>query len=759
MSSLIRYALLFGLLLGPAQLLAQSHFYDIDSVREVKLYFKEANWDEILDSLYAAKEGGRLLGDVEIDGTLLTDVGIRYKGYSSASTTRIKNPFNIDLDYSLEDQEYQGYDKLKLSNVIHDPSFLREVLAYEIAGNYMPVSKANFAQVYVNDQLLGLYTNVESVDKGFLNSRYGSKSEAFFKGNPETIDLNGENSNLSNSPGSDPSAYEPFYTLKSDNPDHWNQLYNFIETLNERPEELSALLNIDRTLWMHAFNYAVINFDSYIGYSQNYYLYQRENGQFEPILWDMNQSFASYRLTDASLYWQGFSVAEAPNMDPLSHVNSVSVYPRPLLRNLLEDATQQRMYLAHLRTLMEAHFNSDAFYKRAKELQEFISPYVKEDVNAFYGFENFEANIDQTVQDLIEYPGIASLMEQRSTYLKSYTGLSGAPNISTVAPVDESHTAGEDLWIHAEVTGAANVLLAYRFSKSAVFEQLAMWDDGKHGDGAANDGIFGASISGAGNLVQYYVYAENDSAGRFSPEKAAFEFYTLSTELPQASVVINEFMATNRLVYSDEQGQYDDWIELHNPTSYPISTTGLFINTENSLENAWPLPDRLIEPNGYIILWMDDDLGQGDRHASFKLKSEEGAIYLMDSEGNNFDSISYEEQDYTVSYGRYPNATGNFDFMPASPNQGNSAPDGQLLEQSLYLYPNPANAQVFIDFKRDSTYNIQVVDIDSRVVQEMTVDAIGPYPFSTTELKPGIYFIRAVGTDYYETQPLIIIHD
>ena len=65
-----------------------------------------------------------------------------------------------------------GYKTLKLSNVFRDPSFLREVMSYEIGGNYMPASKANYAKVYVNGLYLGLYNNTESVDKIFLKKYF-----------------------------------------------------------------------------------------------------------------------------------------------------------------------------------------------------------------------------------------------------------------------------------------------------------------------------------------------------------------------------------------------------------------------------------------------------------------------------------------------------------------------------------------------------------------------------------------------------------
>jgi len=107
-----------------------------------------------------------LLANINIDGTSYDSVGIRYKGYSSVSIDRKKNPFNIKLDW-LINQDHNGIDKIKLSNVIQDPSFIREALSYEIARKYMPASGANYAKVYINDVYWGLYTSVQDVDKGF----------------------------------------------------------------------------------------------------------------------------------------------------------------------------------------------------------------------------------------------------------------------------------------------------------------------------------------------------------------------------------------------------------------------------------------------------------------------------------------------------------------------------------------------------------------------------------------------------------------
>jgi len=210
----------------------QSSFYDINQIREVRIIFAQTNWDHILDSLFSNfGEDAKLEGSVIIEGQRFDHVGIRYKGYSSWDADQVKNPFNIELDYRLPKQNYQGYTRLKLSNVVRDPSFIREALSYEILRKYMPASQANFANVYVNDQLIGLYTNVESVDEIFADKYFGSSGNCFFKGAPEhLIYPYGENANLAYSHGTDSLAYSPFYKLVSDY--GWSDLLHLIYVLN-----------------------------------------------------------------------------------------------------------------------------------------------------------------------------------------------------------------------------------------------------------------------------------------------------------------------------------------------------------------------------------------------------------------------------------------------------------------------------------------------------------------------------------------------
>mgnify|MGYP006091558917 CR=1 FL=1 len=751
------FVLLTALIFCNKNLISQSDFYAVDTIREIKIFFEQNNWDELLDSLYIQGEHNRLQGNLTIDGINYPDVGVRYKGFSSFSTTRAKNPFNISLDYVHGNQHHEGFSKLKLSNVIQDPSFIREVLSYEIARKYLPSSEANFANVYVNDTLVGLYSNVESVNKDFLEKHYENRYNTFIKCNPESLDLNGENSNLSNSPGVDIANYYPFYNLKSDYNYGWNELVEFIDTLNSS-SEVETLLNVDRALWMHAFNYSLINFDSYVGYAQNFYIYKDNSGQFNPILWDLNMSFASYRLTDASSFWDGFSIEEAKTMDPLLHLNSVSVFTRPLMRNLFENDMYRRMYIAHIRTIIEENFSNQDYLSRGLSLQNKIDASVVNDTNKFYSYTDFTNNLTTTVSDLVDYPGITELMDARSTYLEGYEGFQGSPTITTIETYPSNVTSGDNLWVTSTISDpSANVYLAYRFSTNEKFNVVLMSDDGTQNDGIAGDGIFGAMIDNISNNIDYYLYAENDLAGRFSPERAAYEYYNLKSPISSGDLVINELMANNDFTVSDQNLEYEDWIELYNTTNYPISTNGLFLSDDLDSLDKWALPDFIIEGNSYAVIWADEDLSQSGHHANFKLNEDGEFLSLSNTDGIILDSISFGNQYNVSSYGRLPNGTGNFQELIPTFNAINEASSLAILNDDIFIYPNPAKDYFNIKINADYGIEYQMISVDGKIVIDDSANkGTGLISIQTSNFQDGIYFLSFKYNNQELTKKVII---
>ena len=324
-------------------------FYDIHSINTIELTFEQSNWDYLLDQLYAQGDENRLLGTAFVNGVRYDSVGVRYKGNSSYNARQIKNPLNIKLDYVFDDQEHEGYGTLKLANVSKDPSFVREVLSYEIAREYMPASQANFCKVFVNGTYLGLYTSVQDVDKHFMRTHYYNSDKPFFKGELAS----GEMPTLTKVWGyfgTDSSSYHNYYEIESDY--GWADLIDFLDILNNTPAEVENALNVDRHLWMLAFDILMVNLDAPVNFAHNYYLYQDEAGRFNPVIWDLNESFGvfSMLLDGGSLNTTGMQ-----QMDPFLNATNGNF---PIINKILSDPTYKKMYVAHMKTIMEEFFKN-----------------------------------------------------------------------------------------------------------------------------------------------------------------------------------------------------------------------------------------------------------------------------------------------------------------------------------------------------------------------------------------------------------------
>lgn len=323
----------------------EADFYDTEKISEIRINFKKNNWAVEMDSMRMYGED-LLMASGTIDGKSYKNIGVRYRGSRSFRTGSKRNALHIKLNYVNKNQNHQGYKTIKLSNALRDPSMAREVLGYEIARNYMPAPKANYSKVYINGEYYGLYVNVENISNEFLDKHFGSHTNAFFKCSPDITRKSEEGcknkifSSLEHE--EDAECYFANYEMKSE--DGWDDLMELTNILNNDTKNISKVLNVDRTLWMLAFNNATVNLSSYSGQnSQNYYLYKDDNGQFNPIIWDLNLAFGSFKNTGVG---SDLDLKGLQQMDPLLHIDNAT---KPLISKLLSDPENKKLYLSHLR--------------------------------------------------------------------------------------------------------------------------------------------------------------------------------------------------------------------------------------------------------------------------------------------------------------------------------------------------------------------------------------------------------------------------
>jgi hypothetical protein len=70
-----------------------------------------------------------------------------------------------------------------------------------------------------------------------------------------------------------------------------------------------------------------------------------------------------------------------------------------------------------------------------------------------------------------------------------------------------------------------------------------------------------------------------------------------------SEVVINEFVASNGSVLMDEDGDFEDWIELHNTGSEPVNLEGWGLSDDSDTPFKWTFPSRTIGPGEHLLVW------------------------------------------------------------------------------------------------------------------------------------------------------------
>jgi len=698
-------------------------------VRNIDIYFSQTNWDDSLDIYYANGLSERLVADsIVIDGEMDENVGIKYKGISSYFLANVKNPMNIKLDYINNGQSIDGYNVLKLSNGFRDPSFIREVLSYEMARQYMPSPKATFAKVTVNGTLIGLYTCVQSIDDDFTNENFYERKGPFFK-----VDITG-----TSIPGcfgplgileyySDTNCYQRAYEMESTN--DWTQLGYFLDTLNNHFTEVENVMDIDRTLWMMAFENLIIGLDGPINsIPHNFYLFKDNNGRFSPLLWDMNMAFGTFTsglpspVTNANLQ----------ELDIFHNINDAS---NKLTTQIFSSDRYKRMYVAHMRTILNEQFVNDNYSTRALQLQQLIDADVNADPNTFYSYTEFIDNTSTSVANII---GISELMNARISYLQGLSEFTATPpvitNISTSPTNVLPHST---INITAEITNSNYAYLGYRYTFADKFEKLQMYDDGLHGDGSAADGVFGATITVDARDVQYYFYAENTDAGIFSPERAEKEYHQLPVV---GGLVINEIMAGNVNAVADQNGEYDDWVELYNGNSFSLNLNGYYLSDNENELTKWTFPNITIPANGYLIVWCDTaGNSQTGLHTTYRLSADQEEVYLTAPTEIVIDAVHYVNMPTDMGYARVPNGTGSMQYQTQTHNVSNQNASGitdAYIDSKIRVYPNPSNSRLYI---LGATETITIFNIMGQKV----LTEYGAKSVDISNWENGIYFVKS----------------
>jgi len=132
------------------------------------------------------------------------------------------------------------------------------------------------------------------------------------------------------------------------------------------------------------------------------------------------------------------------------------------------------------------------------------------------------------------------------------------------------------------------------------------------------------------------------------------------------TLVINELMANNAGSARDQNGNYDDWIEIYNYGDSAVNIGGMYLTDNQSAAAVWRVPDNkpavtTIPPKGYQLIWADRETNEGTPHANFKLGSDCENIRLFAADGKTLiDEVTFGPQAEDRSYDRLPDGSDNW---------------------------------------------------------------------------------------------------
>ena len=270
-------------------------------------------------------------GNLVIDGLSLSDVGLRKKGFLGSIFSAAPSMRIITNKY-VSGQSIGATHSITLNNNSQDDTRIWTSLGYKIfeLANY-PAPRANFANVSINDEALGVYTHLEPIDEKFLKRAFGNNAGHLYEG--QIIDFEKE--------------WLPRWDPKTASTNQVGLPIIDIAKDLDLPDNkfLSALeqhLNIDRFITFWALEALLALDDGYCSNRNNFFIYfdPNDGGRVTFIPWGLDY----HGENEASL--ENFVHAELPRR--LSRIPAMASKFETELQRLLDDVWDEPAFLSFI---------------------------------------------------------------------------------------------------------------------------------------------------------------------------------------------------------------------------------------------------------------------------------------------------------------------------------------------------------------------------------------------------------------------------
>ena len=649
------------------------------------------------------------------------EVGFRLRG--NTSRTSAKKSFKISFNSFVPGARVQGLKDLNLNGEHNDPSIMRARIAWELAQDAgMPAPRVNHVRLFINGQPYGLYANIEHYNDDYVEHRFARDAGNLYKC-LYPADL----ANL----GSDPNSYKltsggrRVYELKTnDTADNYSGLARFVTALHATTSTqalcaLDSVFNVNSYLKWLAWEVTTGHWDNHSFNKNNFYLYEDPaSGLMEFLSYDADNTFG--------VDW--FNINWATR-------SPIQFGTYPLYTKIVTNPEAQRrlkLFLNEFGTLA----GSAAWSARNESLRAQLAPLVEEDLyrTMDYGYDSLDFwNALDVAAGAHVKSGIHPFMTTRIAATSSQV-LTGNVEPIVFTPRLSGHGGIGAIPVQVEVWDESTPTVVLHYQPSGgTWQSLTLHDDGTHGDELAGDRLYGGIIPASVGGITYYVTATDDqNASTSAPCSPAFW-----ATYAQPNILINEACSDNATGPVAPNGSREDWIELRNPSSSPVSLNGLFLSDNDAIPGKASLNGQSIPANGRLLFWAAGGTGF-TRSLDFKLdKDGEGLALSAQSNGSwvRLDEVRLPPLMPDQSFGRrYDDAFTWVVFdQHSSPNGANSgvlnAPEASL-RAGLLAYPNPFASELSLVNSGATDLVVTVFNAYGQLLEQHRIEAGGTIRYS-----------------------------
>ncbi len=434
---------------------AQNPLFDDTRVSAIFVEMPQDSFDFMLDELVNDRYlRARFIFETADSGTRDTveSTGFRLRGNTSLNAQ--KKSFKLSFNEFEAGRKFRGVKKLNLIGSHNDPTMVRQKLFYDIwnrAG--LPRRRVSFVKLFVNGAYRGLYSNVEEIDKEWLERVFPDNDGNLYKCTyPADLAALGASQAaykvILNNPTT--RAYD---LVTNESADDYSGFVRFVLELNKPVNagfeaNIQSVLNVEAYLKALAVEVAAGHWDDYSYNKNNYYLYDNPaTGRFEFISYDADNTLG--------VDWLGRDWATR-NV----YTWQKNGEPRPLTTQLLAVPNFKLAYSRYLDTIARQIIHPDSIFPRIDFFQNLLAAPAQDDIwrTLDYGYTmaDFHAGFTEQVDDHTPYGIKPFLALRRDNILTQIAGM--LPTNSTEGALSAAvfraypNPATDQIWLEAEAT-------------------------------------------------------------------------------------------------------------------------------------------------------------------------------------------------------------------------------------------------------------------------------------------------------------------